>query len=113
IYMGIGAAEKSHPMADDGRGPDFSGGGRFPRRLSRIAIHGIDLARVTAKEYFVAGKRRRGVDVVRGLKLPLLAAFFDIYGVQASRHRGHVQNSGAQHRRRTDGASHADVPAYT
>ena len=47
-----------------------------------------------------------------GLKLPVLAALFDIYGVQISRHRGHVQNSATQHGRRTDGASHANVPAH-
>ena len=37
--------------------------------------------------------------------------FFDIDGVQSPRHRSHVQNSGAQHGRGTDGASHANVPA--
>ena len=52
------------------------------------------------------------MDVVGGLKLPLLAAFFNIDGVQVSRHRGHVQNSGAQHRSGADGASHANVPAH-
>lgn len=49
--------------------------------------------------------------MVRSLKLPVLAAFFHIYGMQVSSHRGHVQDSTTQDGRGTDGASHANVPA--